>query len=207
VQQIIGNVYIIAAASGTGKTSLVKFLIESLDDIAISISHTTRPMRKDEREQESYFYVSEQEFKKMIDQNAFLEYAKVFDHYYGTSKEWVEWQIKKSKDVILEIDWQGAQQIKQQYPQSISIFILPPSKEELRRRLESRNQDNQDVIAKRLAAAHEEIAHCSDFDYIVINDKFDIALVDLRSIIRSHRMQKKVQIIKYQNLLAELIKK
>lgn len=207
MQQIIGNVYIIAAASGTGKTSLVKFLIESLDDIAISISHTTRPMRKDEREQESYFYVSEQEFKKMIDQNAFLEYAKVFDHYYGTSKEWVEWQIKKSKDVILEIDWQGAQQIKQQYPQSISIFILPPSKEELRRRLESRNQDNQDVIAKRLAAAHEEIAHCSDFDYIVINDKFDIALVDLRSIIRSHRMQKKVQIIKYQNLLAELIKK
>jgi guanylate kinase len=203
----IGNVYIIAAASGTGKTSLVKVLVESLNGIAISISHTTRPIRECEREQESYFYVNEQEFKNMVAQNEFLEYAKVFDHYYGTSKKWVEQQVKNGSDVILEIDWQGAKQIKKQLPQSVSIFILPPSKEELRRRLETRNQDDKVVITKRLAAAHEEIAHCFDFDYIVINDKFDIALVDLRSIIRSHRLQKKTQIVRYQNLLAELTKK
>ena len=205
--QIIGNVYIIAAASGTGKTSLVKVLVESLNDIAISISHTTRPMRSNEREQESYFYISEQEFQKMIAQNEFLEYAKVFDHYYGTSKQWVEQQIKKGNDVILEIDWQGALQVKKYFPQSVSIFILPPSKEELRCRLEKRNQDDKAIIAKRLAAAHEEIARCADFDYIVINDQFDVALVDLRSIIRSQRLQKKVQMIKYQDLLAELTKK
>jgi guanylate kinase len=205
--KIMGNLYIIAAASGTGKTSLVKVLVESLDDIAISISHTTRPIRSGEREKESYFYINEQEFKNMIAQNEFLEYAKVFDHYYGTSKKWVEQQIKNGNDVILEIDCQGAAQVKQQFPQSISIFILPPSKDELRRRLETRNQDDKAIIAKRLAATHEEIAQCSNFDYIVINDKFDIALVDLRSIIRSHRLQKKAQINKYSDLLAELTKK
>lgn len=203
----MGNIYIIAAASGTGKTSLVKVLVESLDNIATSVSHTTRPIRSGEREKESYFYVSEQEFKNMIAQNEFLEYAKVFDYYYGTSKKWVEQQLKNGNDVILEIDCQGAKQVKQQFPQSISIFILPPSKDELRRRLETRNQDDKAVIAKRLAATHEEIAHCFDFDYIVINDKFDVALVDLRSIIRSHRLQKKVQISKYSDLLAQLIKK
>ena len=201
-----GNVYIIAAASGTGKTSLVKVLIESLDDIAISISHTTRPKREDEREQESYFYINEDEFKQMIANNEFLEYAKFLDNYYGTSRSWVEQQLKNGIDVILEIDWQGARQIKQQLPESISIFILPPSKEELQRRLENRNQDDKNTIVKRLSVAHKEIANCFDFDYIVINDKFDVALVDLRSIIRSQRLRKEVQIIKYNNLLAELTK-
>jgi guanylate kinase len=201
-----GNAYIIAAASGTGKTSLVKMLLESLDNIAISVSHTTRSKREGERDQESYFYVSENEFKQMIANNDFLEYAKVFDQYYGTSRHWVEQQLKNGIDVILEIDWQGAQQIKKQMPNSISIFILPPSKEELRHRLETRNLDDKNTIMKRLAAANKEIANCFDFDYIVINDKFDIALVDLRSIIRSQRLRKEVQIIKYNNLLAELTK-
>jgi len=201
------NIYIISAASGTGKTSLVKALSESLNNITISISHTTRPIREGEREGKSYFYVDKKDFKNMIDQNQFLEHAQVFDHYYGTSKKWVEQQTKNGYDVILEIDWQGAQQIKKKVSESISIFILPPSKQELQRRLETRNRDNKNNIIKRLSAAHEEIAHCVDFDFIVINDKFDVALTDLKSIINTQRLQKKAQLINYKNLLAELTKK
>lgn len=199
-----GNVYIIAAASGTGKTSLVSILVESLDNIITSISYTTRPKRQNEIDGENYFFVEEKEFETMIQKQEFLEYAKVFDNYYGTSQKWVEAQTQKGLDVILEIDWQGAQQIKSKLPESISIFILPPSLNELHRRLQTRNQDSPEVIAKRIAAADAEITHCNEFDYIVINDNFDIALVDLRSIIRSQRLLKAAQLQKQQKLLAEL---
>jgi guanylate kinase len=199
-----GTVYIIAAASGTGKTSLVKVLVESLDNIMTSISYTTRPMRPGEREGESYFFVSVEEFERMIGAGEFLEYATVFGYHYGTSRLWVEQQIKKGIDIILEIDWQGAQQVKSLIPNCVSIFILPPSMLELRRRLEARNQDHEQVIKKRLAAAHEEIGHCREYDYIVVNDKFDVALVDLRSIVRSQNLTREVQIFQQQKLIAEL---
>lgn len=202
-----GNIYIIAAASGTGKTSLVRVLVESLDSIITSVSHTTRPKRPNEIDGENYFFVDQAEFARMNEQNAFLEHAKVFDNDYGTSRIWVEQQLNQGLDVILEIDWQGAEQIKTVIPSSISIFILPPSIAELQRRINSRNQDSERIITNRLAAAHEEIARCKDFDYIVINDKFDVALVDLRSIIRSQRMLTPVQLQKQQKLVAELTQK
>jgi guanylate kinase len=197
-------IYIIAAASGTGKTHLVNELVTTLDYIMISISYTTRPRRPNERDGENYFFINEAEFKDMIQKGKFLEYAKVFGNYYGTSRKWVEAQIKNGLDVILEIDWQGAQQIKKLMPHSISIFILPPSIAELRQRLLKRNQDAQKVIDQRIAAAHEEIAHCPEFDYIVVNDKFAEALLDLRAIIHAQRLVKDVQVVKQQKLLAEL---
>jgi guanylate kinase len=199
-----GNIYIIAAASGTGKTSLVKVLVESLDNVAISISHTTRQIRVGEQNGEHYFFISNEEFEKKIKAHKFLEYAKVFDCYYGTPRDWVEKQLNKGIDVILEIDWQGAEQVKKLIPQCISIFILPPSLKELQRRLEGRNQDSKTTIAKRLANSHKEILHCRDFDYIVVNDKFEVALVDIRSIIRSHRLLKDVQLVRQKKLLTEL---
>lgn len=199
-----GTVYIIAAASGTGKTSLVGVLVESLSNIITSISYTTRPRRASERDGESYFFIDEAEFKRMIKAGEFLEYAEVFGHYYGTSHLWVEQQIKQGTDVILEIDWQGAEQVKKLMPNCVSIFILPPSIQELKRRLTTRNQDEPEVINRRLAAAHEEISHCFEYDYIVVNDKFDVALVDLRSIIRAQNLVKAAQLIQQRKLIEQL---
>ena len=202
-----GTIYVIAAASGTGKTSLVKVLVESLDNIVTSVSYTTRPKRNNERDGENYSFVKEKQFEQMISQHEFLEHAKVFGHYYGTSKEWVEKRLTNGIDVILEIDWQGAEQIKKLLPESISIFILPPSMQELRRRLHTRNSDDAKIIEQRLAAASEEIDHAVEVDYIVVNDKFDVALVDLRSIIRSQHLRKNTQLVNQQQLLAELTRK
>ncbi len=202
-----GTIYIIAAASGTGKTSLVKALAESLSNIITSISYTTRPKRKNEHDSENYFFITEEQFEKMISQQAFLEYAQVFGHYYGTAKKWVEQQIANGVDVILEIDWQGAEQIKKLIPHSISIFILPPSIEELKNRIKTRNLDDAKIIEQRLNAASSEINHAPEFDYIVINDQFNAALEDLCAIINSRRLRKDVQLIKQQHILAELTKK
>jgi guanylate kinase len=202
----IGTIYVIAAASGTGKTSLVKVLVESLDKIVTSISYTTRPKRSAERDGENYFFINQTQFEQMIANQEFLEYAKVFGHYYGTSKKWVEDKIQAGIDVVLEIDWQGAKQVKQSIPESIGIFILPPSIPELQHRLTTRNQDVAQVIKERLAKASEEISHCGEFNYIVVNDEFDVALVDLRSIIRSQRLRSNMQRIKWHDLLAKLTK-
>lgn len=202
-----GTIYIIAAASGTGKTSLVKALAESLSNIITSISYTTRPKRKNERDGENYFFITAEQFEKMISQQACLEYAQVFGHYYGTAKKWVEQQIANGVDVILEIDWQGAEQIKKLMPHSISIFILPPSIEELKNRIKTRNLDDAKIIEQRLNAASSEISHAPEFDYIVINDQFNAALEDLCAIINSQRLRKDVQLIKQQHILAELTKK
>jgi guanylate kinase len=202
--QQTGTIYVIAAASGTGKTSLVEVLTESLDNIIVSISYTTRPQRPGEQNGEHYFFVDELQFQQMIAKHDFLEYATVFNYHYGTSLSWVMQQLNSGIDVILEIDWQGAQQVKKLIPNCVSIFILPPSIAELQQRLIKRNQDHPEVIAKRLAAAHSEIAHCRDFDYIVVNDAFDVALVDLRSIIRARRLLHEIQLHKQNQLLAEL---
>lgn len=190
---IRGSLYIISAPSGTGKTSLVKALLESLEKIRVSISHTTRPKRSAEMDGVNYYFVTPTEFRRMISEELFLEHALVYDHYYGTSRQWVEDTLAQGTDVILEIDCQGALQVKSLFPKSISIFILPPNKETLRKRLEGRGQDAPAVIEKRLIEAAQEVHHSHHYDYVVVNDQFEIALSDLRSIVRAEHCRAAVQ--------------
>jgi guanylate kinase len=201
-----GNLYVVAAPSGAGKTSLVKALVDIMQHhVTVSISHTTRPKRPQETEGINYYFVDESEFNHMIEQNAFLEHATVFGHSYGTSRAWVEKTLANGLDVILEIDWQGCQQIKQLFPDCISIFIIPPSVADLSDRLHKRNQDNPDVIQLRLADAKEVVSHVSEFDYVVVNDQFDHALHDLKTIMEAGRLLQKNQIIKYANLVKSFL--
>jgi len=178
-----GTLFIIAAPSGAGKTSLVKAIIEQVDNIDVSISHTTRGSRHDEKDGVDYHFTDENEFKTLIKENRFLEYAKVYDNYYGTSRDWVEQELASGKNIILEIDWQGAQQIKSQLRNSIGIFILPPDYQTLRSRLVGRQNDELEIIERRMNAAREEISHYKEFDYIVINDNFEQALSEIKTII------------------------
>lgn len=199
------TLYIIAAASGTGKTSLTKALVQSLPNIKISISHTTRPKYPQEIADQSYFFVAEHTFRQMVAAQEFLEYAQVFGHYYGTSRVWVEEQLNQGYDVLLDIDWQGAAQIRKLHPRCESIFLLPPSPEELRRRLQQRKRDDVATIENRLNLASSEIAHYAEFDYIVINDNFEQALKDLQAIICANRLRQNRQAIEYATLLKKLI--
>lgn len=201
-----GNLYIIAAPSGTGKTTLVKALVEALDNITVSISHTTRMKRPNEVHGINYYFIDKTEFEQMILQQDFLEYALIFDHFYGTSKRWVNETLAQGTDVILEIDWQGHQQIKRLFPHSISIFILPPTLEDLRNRLVSRNQDHVDIINQRLADARKTVSHIHEFDYIIVNDEFDHAIHDLKSIVESGRLQQARQAAKLTKLIENLSK-
>jgi guanylate kinase len=202
-----GNLFVIAAPSGAGKTSLVKALWESTPQLQISVSHTTRPMRPGEIDGQDYFFIDATTFHYMIENNAFLEYASVFDNHYGTSRDWVYEQLSQGIDVILEIDWQGARQIQQLFPQAVLIFILPPSMAALKSRLEGRRQDDAATIVRRMRAAQDEISHCGEFDYLVVNDQFDTALLDLRHIVLSARLKMSVQRIKQSVLLENLLKK
>jgi guanylate kinase len=199
-----GHLYVIAAPSGTGKTTLVKALVESLPQITVSISHTTRPKRPNEVHGLNYYFVSKTEFDAMISHGDFLEHATIFENLYGTSKSWVEKTLSQGMDVILEIDWQGHQQIKKLFPDSVSIFILPPSLDDLRDRLEKRNQDHPDVIKERLADAKATVSHLPEFDYIVINDDFAHAVRDLEGIVESGRLQGERQIVKHKGLIDKL---
>lgn len=199
-----GKLYIISAPSGAGKTSLVKRLLNDMPKLSVSVSHTTRVMRTGEEHGKDYFFVSVEKFKKMIAQQDFLEYAQVFDNFYGTSKQSVSENLDNGVDVILEIDWQGAQQIRTMMPNCQSIFILPPSVEILQQRLESRGQDSQEIIARRMQDAVTEMSHYHEFDYLVVNDDFEKALLELKSIILSHRLQKSRQQSKLMPLLNEL---
>lgn len=199
-----GSLYVISAPSGTGKTTLVKTLVDSLPNITVSISHTTRPKRPAETHGVNYYFVTETEFDQMTKQDNFLEYATVFHHKYGTSRAWVEETLRSGVDVILEIDWQGAEQIQLIIPSCISIFILPPSLEALSQRLMQRNQDNKTIIRDRLADAQETISHVSEYDYIVLNDDFDTALNDLKTIVLAGRLEQHRQIKKLASLIMEL---
>jgi guanylate kinase len=199
-----GKLYVIAAPSGTGKTTLVKALIESLPDITVSISYTTRAKRPSEIDGVNYHFVTETEFKKMIAHNDFLEHATVFQHFYGTSRSWVNKTLQQGLDVILEIDWQGCRQILKLIPDAVSIFILPPSLTDLADRLKKRNQDHPDVIEKRLADARETVSHLHEFKYLVINADFEHALSDLTTIIRAHRLEETAQSKRHAKLLTEL---
>lgn len=200
----LGNLFVIAAPSGTGKTSLVKALVHELPGVAVSISYTTRPQRPGEENGINYFFISADEFARMVEQGEFLEYATVFGAFYGTSHRFVQEQLKKGKDVILEIDWQGMQQIKLLFPESISIFILPPSFVNLKERLVNRNQDKPHIIQQRLADASETVSHIDEFDYVVLNDEFAHALEDLKLLILANRLRQHRQINKYNQLIREL---
>lgn len=196
-----GNLYVIAAPSGTGKTTLVKALVDSLPKITVSISHTTRVKRPNEMHGINYYFIEKTEFEEKIKHGDFLEHAVIFDNYYGTSKSWVEETLSTGMDVILEIDWQGHQQIKQLFPESVGIFILPPSLEDLKERLVKRNQDHPEIIKKRLADAKEAVSHLREFDYLVINDDFVNALHDLKIIIEAGRLLRHRQAAKFAKLI------
>lgn len=196
-----GNLYIVAAASGTGKTSLVAALLKADRQVRLSVSYTTRTPRPGEVNGTHYHFVDEARFMELLGQGEFLEAAEVHGARYGTSQRLTQEVLRAGNDLILEIDWQGAQQVRRQMPEAIGIFILPPSMEALAQRLTHRAQDSETVIARRLAAAHGEISHVVEFDYVIINDSFQTALDDLCAVIRSQRLQRDKQLLRYQDLL------
>ena len=183
-----GSLFIVTAASGTGKTSLVKQLIATTNDLSVSISHSTRTPRPGEIDGQHYHFVSRDVFNDMIKNGEFLEFAEVFDNCYGTSQQSVEFMLNNGLDVILEIDWQGALQVQKLRPDAVMIFILPPDRQSLRQRLSNRGQDSEQVIEKRLAGSIHEMQQYLHFDYVVINDNFDVALAELKAIIIANRL-------------------
>jgi len=200
-----GKLYIISAPSGAGKTSLVRQLVADLDSLTVSVSHTTRPMRPGEAHGRDYFFVPVAEFQAMLERQAFLEHARVFDNFYGTARQTVEENLSQGLDVILEIDWQGAQQIKKLLPDSLSIFILPPSIDILQQRLRSRGQDDEQIIARRMRDAVTEMSHYDEFDYLVVNDVFEQALTALKSILTANRLTRQRQQYELEPLLKALL--
>lgn len=201
----IGKLYIISAPSGAGKTSLVKQLQTEMDQLVVSVSHTTRHIRSGESDGKDYFFVSIAEFQAMLETQSFLEYARVFDNFYGTAQKTVEDNLAQGLDVILEIDWQGAQQVRTLMPDSVSIFILPPSIEVLKQRLQNRGQDSEEIIARRMRDAVTEMSHYPEFDYLIVNDDFNLALNQLKSVITANRLLQSVQQQRLAPLLQNLL--
>jgi guanylate kinase len=200
-----GSLFIIAAPSGGGKTSLVYALLEQDSRLVISVSHTTRPPRPGEFDGKHYHFITEKEYRQMVDAGDFMEHAVVFDHYYGTNRNAVAAQLDQDRDVILEIDWQGARQVKSAFPGCCLIFIIPPSLEILRRRLTGRGQDSEKVIQRRMRDARAEISHWAEFDFLVVNNNFHTALEELLAIISDFRLNRPQQVNKiYQQLAQQL---
>ena len=200
-----GTLYIISAPSGAGKTSLVKEVVSGVADVMVSISTTTRAIREGEQDGADYHFVDKEQFLSMVEHSAFLEHAKVFDNYYGTSQQHVERELLQGRDVILEIDWQGARQVRRLIQDSQSIFILPPSTAALKERLENRGQDDETIIQRRMQDAINEMSHYAEFDYLVVNDDFDQALQELKCIIRSNRLSQLRQERSLEKLLIDLL--
>lgn len=201
-----GTLFIVTAPSGAGKTSLVNELLHQIKNLLVSVSHTTRPIRPGETNGKNYHFIDERRFLSMLSNGDFLETADVYGYKYGTSSKWVSAELGRGNDVILEIDWQGAIQIKRQFPGACSIFILPPSLEALIDRLKKRQQDDDETIARRMAQAKEVISHVKDADYAVVNDRFDETLNEVSSIIQSRRLKIEAQMVNLANLLANLAK-
>ena len=198
-----GSLFIIAAPSGGGKTSLVNALLKHDPRLILSVSHTTRLPRPGEIDGQHYHFVSEAEYDQMVNDGDFMEHARVFDYHYGTNRNAVALQLEQNRDVILEIDWQGARQVRKAFPACCLIFIIPPSLEALRKRLTGRGQDSEKVIQRRMRDAQAEISHWAEFDHLVVNDNFDTALEELRSIINDYRNQKPHKVNKNHLLLAQ----
>ncbi|KTG22220.1 guanylate kinase [Pseudoalteromonas sp. XI10] len=204
--QTRGNLFILSAPSGAGKSSLIGALLKKHSDMKVSVSHTTRSPRPGEENGVHYHFVSVDEFKALIEKNDFFEWAQVFDNYYGTSKQAIESQLAAGIDVFLDIDWQGAQQIRKLVDDVETIFILPPSKEELESRLNNRGQDSAEIIAGRMAKAQSETSHYNEYDYVVVNDDFDTALSEIETIVMAKRLSLKSQTVRHQALLENLLK-
>lgn len=200
-----GSLYILSAPSGAGKTSLVHALRERDDAIGFSISHTTRPMRPGERDGVDYHFVDHAAFETMVAAGEFLEHAQVFDNHYGTARGEVEGRLAAGSDVVLDIDWQGARQVRERMPESLSVFILPPSREALAERLRGRGQDSHEVIARRMRDAVAEISHYAEYDYLIINDDFTTALAELQAIFHARRLRRAAQTERHAELLAALM--
>ncbi len=199
-----GLLFVVTAASGTGKTSLVKALLERLNDLKVSVSHTTRPMRTGETHGTHYHFTTTDDFLNKVAEGGFIEHAEVFGNYYGTSHAGVAEQLTQGQDVLLEIDWQGAQQVRRLFPQSIQIFIVPPTRAALRERLSNRGQDSEEVIERRLAGSVDEMHQYVNFDYLIVNDVFEDALHELEAIIIANRLQLNQQAQRHVDLLAGL---
>ena len=200
-----GHLFIVSAPSGAGKTTLVRLLLEKDPGIRVSISSTTRPPRTGENDGREYHFVDVQYFLEMVSRGDFLEWAEVHGNYYGTSRRWIEAEMTAGRDVLLEIDWQGAQQVRKAFPSAIGIFILPPSLEELKSRLSGRGTDSAETIARRIAAARDEMRHVDEFDYVIINDDLQQALGNLRSIVSATRLQYTTPRERHSSLFATLL--
>jgi guanylate kinase len=205
MNEVKGTLYIFSAPSGAGKTSLVTELVKSTDKLMVSVSHTTRAMRPGEENGVHYHFIDIPTFEKMAADNAFLEHARVFDNYYGTSQKAIEEQLAKGVDIILEIDWQGARQVRERMPANVSVFILPPSRAELEKRLKGRGQDSDEIIARRMRDAVSEMEHYGEYDFIVVNDDFETALGELDAIVTSQRLAAPRQRQVLQDLLTDLL--
>ncbi len=199
-----GNLYVVAAPSGAGKTTLVRLLLER-EPVQLSISWTTRGPRPGEENGREYHFTTVDEFRAMISRQEFLEWAEVHGNYYGTSKKWIADRLAEGSDVLLEIDWQGAQQVRAEFPEAIGVFILPPSMEELTRRLTGRGTDAVEVIERRLAAAQAEMRHVGEFDYVIVNDRLELALDDLCAVVRASRLALPAQRARHAELFARLV--
>lgn len=203
--QCLGNLFIVAAPSGGGKTSLVKKLVQELADIDVSVSHTTRDIRLNEVNGRDYFFIDELEFQRMVDSDAFVEHARVFNHFYGTSVAQINDRLRAGKDVVLDIDWQGAQQIKRLFSDAVSVFIIPPSLAVLKQRLLDRQRDDMHVIKDRMQQAHDELSHYDEFDYLIVNDDFETAATELQAIVIAQRLQMSRQKLQQRKLLSFLL--
>lgn len=200
-----GILFVVSAPSGAGKTSLVKALLECDEDLSLSVSYTTRAPRPGEKDGEHYHFVDKARFEAMVAEDAFIEYARVFDNAYGTAESALREVLDAGRDLLLEIDWQGAQQVRTRFPEAVTVFIVPPSVQELERRLRGRGQDSDAVIAARMASARDELSHYGEYDYLIVNQVFETALAELQSVVAAERLRQPRQAARMGEALGRML--